>query len=66
MDAEQLELDINSFQAVQTQHANGLKSILKNYTNLLQDYHRLKSDYEEARESREKYKKIVKEAVREL
>jgi uncharacterized membrane protein len=66
MDALQLERDLNDFREVETKYTDGLQTLLKNYAALLLDHQRLKSDYEEARDSREKYKKIVKETVRVL
>jgi hypothetical protein len=41
-----------------------LSNILTKYGDLLEGYRRLKSDYEEERESRERYKKLVREQER--
>lgn len=64
MNTQQLERDVREFRELQTQHNTNVAAILTNYEKLLQDYERLAADYDEARESREKYKKISKDAVR--
>ncbi|KAF7586058.1 hypothetical protein BBP40_009624 [Aspergillus hancockii] len=42
------------------QHHENLQNLLQQFHLLLDNYNRLKSDYEEARESREKYKKLAR------
>jgi hypothetical protein len=41
-----------------------LQSLTTKYQGIIEDYRKLKSDYEEARESRERYKKQIRERGR--
>jgi hypothetical protein len=41
-----------------------IQSLTSKYQGIIEDYRKLKSDYEEARESREKYKKQLRERGR--
>lgn len=42
------------------------QSLTSKYHGIIEDYRKLKSDYEEARESREKYKKQIRERGRNV
>jgi DNA-binding ferritin-like protein len=64
-DPEKLQSDLSAFRESQSDSAQRLDNVLQDYTKLIEAYRDLKSDYEEARDSREKYKKIAKECVRQ-
>jgi hypothetical protein len=62
-DPEKLQSDLSAFSESQINHAQKLEAVVQDYTKLIEAYRNLKSDYEEARDSREKYKRIAKECV---
>lgn len=64
IDAEKLQSDLSAFSESQLNHKQQLETVLQDYKNLIEAYCNLKSDYEEARDSREKYKRIAKLSIR--
>ena len=62
-DPDKLQSDLSAFSESQINHAQKLEIVLQDYKKLIEAYCSLKSDYEEARDSREKYKRIINECV---
>ncbi|KAK3306024.1 uncharacterized protein B0T15DRAFT_216339 [Chaetomium strumarium] len=58
------EVERAAAQLAEYRQSNALSKLLEQYAVLIEDYKRLKSDYEEERETREKYKQMVRDQER--
>ncbi|EME38706.1 hypothetical protein DOTSEDRAFT_180554 [Dothistroma septosporum NZE10] len=62
---DQAAADLQRFRLSQEQHAKSQGDILQQYQTLIRDYQRLQADYDEARDSRDNYKRLSKGADRD-
>lgn len=60
---QDLSTQLDVFRIGDNRHRDTLQELLRNYQNLVEEYQRLRSDYEEEKESREKYKRLVRGQV---
>lgn len=61
---DQAATDLQRFRVSQEQQTKSQDDILQQYQTLIQDYRRLQADYDEARDSRDNYKRLSKGAER--
>jgi hypothetical protein len=60
MDLDNILADLQSFRSEEDARLRQLSNIVDQHASLIKAYRMLKSDYEEARESREKYKMLLR------